>query len=178
MSNLDGLKQQYELLIKEIDSLLGLADNNIQEEKRIKEAELNLRKFESELKDKERLLNNKEEEIKGQIDYLRTKNLDFISKEKQIETKLRKVTEAEATIREAELKEKDIDEKMKQLEGKLQVYKELEKEKEQIAHLRSMLNKETLIDRERKDKLDTQAQENEREKKRLQILADSIRKSD
>ena len=101
---------------------------------------------------------------------------ELTDKEFKLDQKEREIKDASKIFTDIEREREIIRNEKEQMAKQLKQVEALNKEKENIEHLRGMLERDAVIDRERKKMLNQQEVTNLQEKERLQKVAESLQR--
>lgn len=168
---IEELQDKIDSVFKDFEVLLYKAAKDEEFSKQLKEKELRLNQAKDDLKMREGDFAQEKVDISESKRYIKKKLDEIALKEKNIETEWRKITEAQSVIEELEVKENDLKQKEVQLAEKEGQLKEIDVKLSDIKRREDAIEKEKVVDRERKKLILEQEAALQHERERLQRLA-------
>jgi len=169
----DNLKSLLEQVIQEINGLnefaLKIETNSLANI----ELDTKLREREKKLDERESGLVKREDALKENTESL-AKKLEEINQKEEVIIKLGDIKEEIRKKREdLDIKKAENEKKIEELDKKIKDYDFLADKEKEIEHRETLMAKETLLDRDRKEKLDIRENQLKTEAERLQKIASS-----
>lgn len=176
MKHAEELKSALSNLINLLQVIDGEIQGMSERDTSLNDYDRKLRTREGELDKRRESLDKEHEVLQQERDFVTKQKNEILEKEHKLGVREKEVIEAQSILTELEKKRDE----MRTLEAKLAEQQKnadrIVKEKENIEHLRSLLERESVIDRERKKILNEEEAANIKEKERLQRLAEEINK--
>jgi hypothetical protein len=163
----DNIKSLIEQVVTELENINSFAASCEAKESDLTRLDFRLREREGELNKREAKLKEREDNIGAENDLIAGKLVDI----EQRELLLAKLE----GIRERVAKEsEELDIKKVEIDQKSEGYDFLVKREKELKIQEDLINKEKLVDRERKEKLDIREYHLKKKEERLQMAASSV----
>lgn len=176
MTHISELKSKIDEVVRLLSLVDEEADQMASRKTVLDQFDFKLREREQEINKKMQKVDEKDAKLESERDYIVKRTNDLSDKEFKLEAKQREIDEGKKIFLELE-KERDAVRREKEgLEEQIKALDNFAKEKQNIEHLRGMLERESIIDRERKKLLNEQESSLLKEKDRLQKIADQMEK--